>query len=74
MLPHRASPVSDRGSTPSEFSPHDRVRLRHGMFRGLVGEVVEPDADRPGDWRVGLHIWGREVEVSLAGWMLELAG
>jgi hypothetical protein len=43
------------------------------MFQGLVGEVIERDPDRPGDWRVRLPIWGREVEVSLAGWTLEPA-
>jgi len=59
---------------PMAFRPGDRVRLRHGMFQGLVGEVVGPDSDRPGDWRVRLPIWGRQVEVSIAGWMLEPAG
>jgi transcription antitermination factor NusG len=66
--------VDDPDAAPVEFNPQDRVRLRYGMFEGTVGEVIGPNADRPGNWRVRIQIWGREVEVSLAGWTLEPAG
>jgi transcription antitermination factor NusG len=64
--------VSDPGPTPAEFKPGDRVRLRYGMFQGLVGEMIGPDVERRGEWQVRLLIWEREIEVGLAGWMLEL--
>jgi transcription antitermination factor NusG len=64
--------MSTPGPPPSPgFRPGDRVRLRYGMFKGLIGEVVWPHPNRAEDSLVRLPIWGRDVEAPVANWMLE---
>src|SRR5688572_15837784 len=63
--------MRDDNSPPSAFCPGDRVRIRFGMFAGLVGEVIGPLLDRPEDSVVRLAISGREIEAPVSNWMLE---
>ena len=59
---------------PSGYHPGDRVRIREGMFAGMVGVVLGPPADqqRPAVL-TRLRIFNRDVDVDVMTFLLEPA-